>query len=259
MSKTNFVNSVKRFGSKHGPTLLMCSGLLGLGFSTFYCVRATVRSVRLCDEKKKKENKEKLTFKEIFKTCWKEYIPVASAVTLSIPCLIIGNRISNKRYTAAAAAYTSSVAALQEYKDATKEAVGDKKFEAIEQKVAQEQVEKTLTNVNREILMTNDDEIVFLESLTGRYFKSTWNKIQDSCNRMNELCVTGSSLYFSMNEWFSELGLDTINVMGDDMGWGIGISGGKSGLLKIHMSSCITPDKKPCAVIEYDVLPRKVE
>ena len=70
--------------------------------------------------KKKELKKDKLTLKEVFKETWKLYLPVVISTAVSIPCIITGNRVSNKRNMALAAVYTISETALQEYREKNK-------------------------------------------------------------------------------------------------------------------------------------------
>ena len=72
-----------------------------------------------------------MTVKETFKLTWKLYLPVALSTVASIPCIVMSNKVSNKRYAALATAYTISEAALQEYQEKTKEIVGEKKAKQI--------------------------------------------------------------------------------------------------------------------------------
>lgn len=249
---SKFFNSVGNFGRKHSPEILMGMGITGLLFSATWAVKATIKAVRICDEKRANENKEKLTAKEVIKTTWKLYLPVVASVFVSVPCIIAGNRVSSKRTAALAAAYTISETALQEYQTKTKEIVGEKKVKQIEEAVAKEQVAKT--KETKEIVLSDDSEQLFFEPLSGRYFKSTWNAIQKACNDINEEALGSSTGMYSLNDWFEKIGLDMTDV-GDMLGWCTPTYGCSQGLMRISLTTTVTKDNKPCGCIQYDVRP----
>ena len=252
MSKGNFLNSLNNFRVKHEPEILMATGLAGLTFSTVWAVKATIQAVRACDAKKVNENKAKLTFKEVIKTTWKYYLPVVGSMAASIPCIIIGNRVSSKRNAALAAACTLSETALKEYQAKTKELIGEKKEAKIKEAVAQEAVNKA--KETKEIILNSDDEQLFFEPLSGRYFKSSWNKIQQACNDINEKALGSTTGMYSLNDWFEAIGLDETDV-GDMLGWCTPGYGCSQGLMRISLESTVTKDNKPCGCIYYDVRP----
>ena len=125
----NIFKTLKPFLAKYEPEILMAMGISGMIFSTIWSVKATKTAVRKIDIKKEELNKDKLTLQEVVKETWKLYLPVVLSTAISVPCIIAGNRVSNKRNMALAAAYTISETALQEYQDKTKEVLGEKKYE----------------------------------------------------------------------------------------------------------------------------------
>lgn len=258
MSKLpNVFNAMNTFRVKHEPEILMGMGIAGLTFSVVWGIKTTIKMTHKYDEECANKNKSKLTFGETFKLCWKAYLPVAVATCVSIPCIIAGNKVSSKRNAALAAAYTISETALQEYKDKAKEVLGDEKVKKIEQAIDQEKVDKSPQN-SKEVIICGEGEQIFLESLTGRYFKSDWNFLQQTANQMNEGCLLGNSMAFTVNQWLDMIGVGGTDRLFDQLGWGIDTLGGRQSLLKIRMSTCKTSDNKACCVLAYDVLPEKI-
>lgn len=250
-TKPNFLTTVNAFRVKHEPEILMSMGLAGLTFSVVWGIKTTVEAVKICEELKTQKNVDKLTAGEVIKATWKKYLPIVITTGLSIPCIIMGNRVSSKRNAALAAAYTISETALQEYKDKTKEIVGEKKEKAITDAIAQDKVDKATET--KEVVMIGDGEHLFLDSISGRYLKTDWNTIERAANELNEKALGSAFGSFTLNEWFSALGLET-TVIGDELGWAAPSYNSK-GLLKIEMSTAKTKDGKPCGVIIYKTRP----
>ena len=234
----------------------MSVGITGLCFSVVWGIKSTVKAVKICDNKKNELGREKLTSKEIFKYTWKTYLPVVVSTALSIPCIIAGNRVSSKRNAALMAAYTISETALREYQNKAKEIIGEEKEKEIKDAIAQDKINASKQD-SKEIIITNDEEQIFFEPLSGRYFKSSWNKISEAVNDLNEKALASVVGYYTLNDLYEELGLDPVEL-GNSLGWGTpGLVPG-CGLLKIKMATAKTKDNKPCGCIDYIYYPYSI-
>lgn len=245
------------FVDKYKPELLMAGGLAGLVFSVVWCGVATAKVVKLCEQKLMMEGKDKLSFKEKLKIAWKQYLPVVLSAGISIPCIILGNRVSSKRAAMLTAAYTLSNATLQQFQNKTAEVIGEKKAKEIKEQVVNEQISKSNSKTNsesKEVIINNDYEQLFYEELTGRYVKTSWNKLEAAKNKLNAAALASDNGSFSMNDWFEEIGLDFVKS-GDRIGWGTPAAAMYKGILDIELGSRITKDNKVVAAIVYKVEP----
>lgn len=247
----NPLTYIKPFVSKHEPEILMSMGIGGMIFSLAWGIKASFKAARAIDKYKKTYGKDKLTAKETIKLTWKLYLPTVLSVAASVPCVIMSNKVSNKRYAAIATAYTISEAALQEYKDKTKEIIGEKKTKQIEESISDDRVTKTYSGGNQVILTGNGDSL-FYEPLSGRYFKSNWNDILKAANELNSEAITNMSGQTTLNDWFQKIGLETTEI-GETLGWNL--MNNSSNLIDISISSHITKDNVPCGAIYYNRQP----
>lgn len=247
----NPLTYIKPFVSKHEPEILMSMGIGGMIFSLAWGIKASFKAARAIDKYKETYGKDKLTAKETIKLTWKLYLPTVLSVTASVPCVIMSNKVSNKRYAAIATAYTISEAALQEYKDKTKEIIGEKKTKQIEESISDDRVTKTYSGGNQVILTGNGDSL-FYEPLSGRYFKSNWNDILKAANELNSEAITNMSGQTTLNDWFQKIGLETTEI-GETLGWNL--MNNSSNLIDISISSHITKDNVPCGAIYYNRQP----
>lgn len=247
---SNILKTLKPVLVKHEPDILMYMGLAGLAGSMVLLVKSTIDAVKSVNNRKVELNKERLPVKEVIKASWKYYIPPVILTAASVPCIIMGNRVSNKRTAALAAAYTISETALQEYQNKTKEIVGEKKEQQIREAAAKETVEKTHKQGSTLVLGSGDS--LFYDEISGRYFKSTWNKVLKAANELNALAIGGNDV-ITLNQWFEEIGLDPIDI-GENRGWSVYDNGAK-GLINISLTSILTEDKTPCAAIHYENRP----
>ena len=247
----NPLTYIKPFVSKHEPEILMSMGIGGMIFSLAWGIKASFKAARAIDKYKETYGKDKLTAKETIKLTWKLYLPTVLSVAASVPCVIMSNKVSNKRYAAIATAYTISEAALQEYKDKTKEIIGEKKTKQIEESISDDRVTKTYYGGNQVILTGNGDSL-FYEPLSGRYFKSNWNDILKAANELNSEAITNMSGQTTLNDWFQKIGLETTEI-GETLGWNL--MNNSSNLIDISISSHVTKDNIPCGAIYYNRQP----
>lgn len=238
---------LRPFIIKHEPELLMALGIGGLTFSIAWSIKASFNASRKIDDYKKSKQIEKITPKETFKLVWKDYLPVVISTAVSVPCIIFGNRVSNKRYAALAAAYTISETALQEYQETARAIVGDKKAKQIQETVEAKKVEETYKGVNQVILTGNGDSL-FFEPLSGRYFTSNWNSISKAANELNAEALGSFGGQITLNDWFCRIGLEETDI-GYSMGWDL--NGDPTNLISIELSSHLTKDNIPCGSISY--------
>lgn len=251
----NILKTIKPFVVKHEPDILMYMGLAGIVGAVIMTVKSTVDAVDRLNALKEELNKEKLPKKEVFKTVWKCYIPPLILATVSIPCIIAGNRVSNKRNAALAAAYTISETALQEYQDKTKEIVGEKKEQKIREETNKEMVEKAYKQHGTTLIAGNGENL-FYDELSGRFFSSTWNRVLKSANELNAAAIGGRDT-ITLNEWYEAIGLDEVQL-GEERGWSI-YNDGARGLVKISLTSILTSENIPCAAIHYENRPYELK
>lgn len=250
----NVLTTVKPMLVKHEPDILMGLGLAGLVGSMGLIVKSTISAVNRVNARKVELNKERLTKKEVFKTVWKCYIPPIIAVAVSIPCVVMGNRVLTKRNAALAAAYTISETALQEYQNKAKEIVGEKKEQQIREATSKELVDKSYKKGTT--VITGNGDSLFYDELSGRYFKSTWNKVLKSANELNAAAIGGTDI-ITINDWFQAIGLDPVNL-GEERGWSV-YNNGPKGLISISLTSTLTSDDIPCACIHYENRPYELK
>ena len=255
MSKPNMADlfkNVKMSLSKHSPEILTSLGIAGMITTTVLAVKATPKALDLiaeAEEEKTEEYGEELTKVEVVKAAWKPYIPAAVTGITSIACLIGANSVNAKRNAALATAYNLTATAFSEFKNATVETVGEKKEQIIRNKVAEEQVNKEPVNQSA-IIVSGTGTTRCFDTITKRRFISDIETIRRIVNELNRRMVNGED-YISLNEFYTELGLDEVSV-GDDLGWNVA-----RGLIDVNFSAQLDTDGIPCIVIDYSVAPKR--
>lgn len=268
MNKLNLsstIKSAKEMVSKCSPEILTGFGIAGFVTTTVLAVKATPKALQLIDEKKMEifddldpkdipgnnVDYHEISLKptEVIKAAWKPYIPAIVTGIASTACLIGANSVNAKRNAALATAYKLSEAALVTYKEKVIETIGEKKEEEVRKKIAQKHIDDAPAP-SKEIMVICGDEVLFLDAISKRYFKSTVNEIDSIVNKLNADMITGEP-YISLSQFYDEIGLShTTNS--DEIGWSLFYGG----TIQIEYTPGITEDNKPCFVLDYMVRPR---
>lgn len=258
MSKPNvskFFKNAQMVISKHSPEILTGIGVAGMITTTVLAVRATPKALRLIDEKKKEEGKDKLTAMDTVKTTWKCYIPATITGVTSIACVIGASKVNLKRNAALATAYKLSETALTEYREKVIETLGEKKEKLVREKISSDRVEQNPIS-NSTVYVTGNGDSLFLEPISKRYFKSDIEKIRGVVNTLNERMYNDVFGHISLGDFYDELGLAQTDIS-EDIGWSI-----EKGSIKIEFHPVLCDDEnspyynKPCLAIYYVTAPK---
>ena len=256
-SKTpKFIKSISSTLSKHGPEILTGIGVAGAITTTVLAVKATPKALRILEEERVYLADEsgylpeeiKIPPIDMVKLCWKCYIPAAITGVASIACIIGASSANVRRNAALATAYKLSETALTEYREKVVETIGEKKEQAVRDKVNKEKVEKNPVN-QKEVIVTGAGDTLILEPISGRYFKSKVDLIKKAENQLNKQMLQSFTGYASVNDFYDEIGLERIAV-GDDLGWNA------ENLINIRIGSTVVDEDTPCIVIDHVNLPK---
>ena len=141
---------------KHSPAILTGLGIIGIGSTVVFAVRATPKALDLIDDayldKARCDHDEmysmegepvishKLEYlgvRDTVKATWKCYIPAAVMGAFTIACFIGSNRVSALRTAALSSAYSMTEKALNTYEQKVIDILGADKIEEIIEAIAQ--------------------------------------------------------------------------------------------------------------------------
>ena len=246
----NFIKNTKCFLGKHSPEILTGIGIAGMVTSTVLAVKATPKALVLLEEARTNEDgtlKDKLTIVETVKVAWKPYVPAVAVGIASISCIIGASRVNYKRNAALATAYALSERTLINYRDKVIETLGEKKEKEVRDKISQDEIDKKPIS-SSQVIITPKGNTLFMDSITGRYFRSDLDSIKKAVIALN--MEISHQNYISLNEFYSNIGLDRISN-GDNLGWNI-----DNGYVEIDYSTCLADNDEPCIVIDYISQPK---
>ena len=236
-----FGNKVIKFIKNNDTNILTGIGIAdGLGLGAYLWYRTGQKVQNKINNKQNEENR-KLSMKEKVKETWKIFILPVANTAISGGLLIYSAKVGNKRLAALASAYNLTEVALQQYMEKTKELVGDKKAEAITQKVAEE----NFNNDNSQPITVVKDGIVLQEPATRIKFTTTWDKVDLAIERTQKAAMLGNG-EVSLSYFIRELGLEPSEAT-DMLGWDIN----QNGDIRISKVSILDKDGIPCGSLDY--------
>lgn len=244
MNLKNCVTSTKNFLSKNSPAILTGIGIAGMATSTVLAVQATPKALLLLEEEKRNQNVNTLDIKETIRVAWRPYVPAAIIGALSVTCIIGASAIHTKRNAALATVYAISERTLLNYKDKVVEAIGEKKEKEIRDSIAQDKVNENPVS-STYIIDASKGNTLFMDSFTGRYFKSDMNAVKNAEIDINRELL--SQNYISLNSVYSILGLEKVK-RGYDLGWNV------DNKFEFEFSTTMAEDTA-CIVLDFSVPP----
>ena len=248
---------------KHSPAILTGLGIIGIGSTVVFAVKATPKAIDLIDDayldKASCDHDEMYSMtgepfidhkikylgaKDVVKATWKCYIPTAVMGAFTIACFIGSNRVSALRTAALSSAYSMTEKALQTYEQKVIDILGADKNEEIREAIAQDQIDSSTDNMIIPTYSTGSE--LCYDCLTGQYFWSDRESIREKVNDFNEMLL--KDMYGDKNEWLLSLGCNQVED-GDLLGWN------SDKLLDVNIKSLVAPNGKPCLALSYYTKP----
>lgn len=245
---------VEKFTLDNSPAILTGVGAFGSVTSVVLAVKASLKAARMIDLEKVtrwRMNPESgetvldIDSKDKVKLVWKEYVPSAGVLTISVASIICANRVSTKRAAALAAAYSLSEKAYSEYREKIVEKFNANKERQVRDEIAQDRVTENPPQ-GTQIILTGNGDVVCYELPTGRYFRSNMEKLRSVQNDVNaQVNELGQA---SLSDLQVALGLKE-TPYSEELGWTT------SRLLDLQFSAVLTDDNQPCISINYHTEP----
>ena len=205
------VHRASLYVRRNAPTILTCVGSIGVVATSVMAVKATPKALQLLEEAKADKG-DKLTKLEIVAVAWPAYIPAIVTGAATIACIFGANVLNQCQQASLASAYALIDNSYKEYKKKVEELYGKESNAQVQQEIAK--VKYKENDIQQE-----DDELLFYDEFSGRYFNATMERVLVAEYQVNrELHNTGHD---TLNHFYELVGLDPIGD-GDALGWSEG-------------------------------------
>lgn len=241
--KTNIIlKKTVAFFKKHSTVISTGLIISGLTATVMCAIKDTPKAEMIINDATK-EKGEELTKIEKTKLYAKSYwrtIALGAATIL----LVVGSQVlKDKSYASLATAYTIAEKKVMDYKDAVKEAVGEKKSEEINELLTKKQLEEKRSK-DTKIYDTNSGNTLFFDTWSGREFKSNMESVRKAINDINRMMLEDG--YVSVGELYWKLNLPD-SEMGNNHGW----NSYANKNVDVIWGSMVTEDGVPCITMRF--------
>ena len=238
------LNKITKFGVKHGSELMTGLAIIGLAKTVYDACKSTPKALRVLEDEEKEKivtEGRNLTRIEKCKILATEYSSTIVWGVLTSSCIIGSNVISNKQKkrlmfenAALMTSYTTTKNLFDRYKKAVAETVEENSVDKIQDYMVGESL-KDAGVINQESIQKykndaqdeNDDNVLqailessgdiwFVDSRTGRPFKSSIQKIDDAINELNNILNNDHTA--TVSDLYDLLGLEHTDDS-DYLGW----------------------------------------
>ena len=234
--------------SDNSPAILTGLAVTGVATTAIFAAKAGYKTGYTVAEAQRAEdenNEPMPSNKDLAKELWKDYIPTAAIGVATVSCVVGATAVGSRRTAALAGAYTLTERAFKEYQAKVVETIGETRDRTIRDEIAKDRLDRNPVS-KAEVIITGNGDVLCYDSLTGRYFQSSIEKIRRAENDLNFQILDEG--YASQNELYAKIGLDRVRN-GDDLGWRY------EGRLDISFTTSLSDDGRPCVVLNYGVEP----
>lgn len=243
------MNEFSAFVSRNKPGLVMGLGLASMVLSAFAAWRYSPMARDAIEERKQELGVDRLEPMDTIKTAGPYVVPTLVFGAVGVGCVLGANKMNLDRGAAMAAAYAISETSLRNYREHTREIVGEKKEKEIREEIAKDSYKEAEKNNKVLVLSNGSGDFWIYDELTRQRFKSTVQKVHDAIIRLNYKQIHEGPI--SVNEYCSEMEEENIEF-GDAIGWDIN----RNGLIKIYSPTATVMDNgEPCIIITHEVGP----
>lgn len=236
-----------RFMKKHAPTILTAVGSGGAVTSVVMAIKATPKAMQLIEERKKREQKEKLTPLETVDTCWKVYIPTGSTLVMAVACVIGANCLNLKSQAALLGLYSAQGELIKDFKKKVNDSIGPEESKRLMNETIADKLRHDQRVINFEPIRPG--EFPVHDELTGQVFSSTKQEVEMHILEAKNMLYETPFNELTQNEWLMNLGARTVKL-GDEYAWTT-----ETGFYAEVYTLDI--NNTPCYTIRYEIDPVK--
>lgn len=257
-----FLTKTGQVISKNSPIIAASLGVIGLGCAVYSAIKATPKAMKMVEEAQETKDKEAaakafsehtevpdstLTKKEKLVIYGKCYWKTAALTAVTAACTIGAVLLANRQTKAMTLLYGTAATTLEQYKNAAKEVVGEKKERQITDKARIDSAPKDALDDDDAYICTGNGNQRFIEGITKRQFTHDFDGIRKAVNELNaSLLQTGQ---LTLNDYYYAMGLEELtNDIGNMIGWRYDSPYGYGRLLDVEFTSMITPNDKTVAI-----------
>ena len=202
------LNALKVFVKKNGSTFLTCIGSAGVVTTSIMAVKATPKAMILLDDARKEKGDNLTKFEKVM-VAGPAYVPAVVVGASTIVCIFGANALNKHQQAALMSAYALLDSSYKEYKSKIVDLYGEEADSQVREEIAKDKY----TGDDKP---TDNDNLLFYDEFSGRYFESTTTKVLKAEYELNK--KISSCGVACLNDFYHALDLEPTEY-GDHLGW----------------------------------------
>lgn len=202
------MNASKMFVKKNGSTILTCVGSAGVVVTSIMAVKATPKAIMLLDDARTEKGDDLTKFEKVM-VAGPAYIPAVVVGVSTIACIFGANALNKRQQAALMSAYALLNNSYKEYKSNVANLYGEEADSRVREEIAKDKY----TGNDKS---NDNDNVLFYDEFSGRYFESTTTDILKAEYEINKKISGCGGAY--LNDFYHALGLDPTEY-GGHLGW----------------------------------------
>lgn len=213
------LRTMKLFTSGHAPEILMAVGTGGFVATVVMAAQATPKAMLKLERAEAEamhlpKSRQKVFVFAKVAPC---YIPAAVMGAASLGCFFKAHTVHVERQVALASLYSMASQTLNQYQDKLVERFGEDVHEKVLERVLDDGDVPAEVQEEARTLPSADDEVLFYDRTTGRYFRCTKAGVREAESMVvKQTCDEG---FCTLNYFYEYLGVEDNTFIGEAIGW----------------------------------------
>lgn len=246
MQISDLLKSTQELVKHNAPAILTGVAVAGTLSTAYLAATAGWKASKLIDHEELRLGHPitgpiRLSTKERAKIAWPLFIPAVGVGTMTIACVLGANHLQGQRAAALAGAYSLSEKAFSEYRAKVIERTSVVKEQQVRDSIAQDQIDRNPPTHSEIHILPNSDQTCY-DSMTGRYFTTTSEKLRSAENTFNKTLLDNG--YASLNDFYDLIGLRGTTA-GEELGWTT------DRLVELHVTTTMDDAQRPCLSLGF--------
>lgn len=204
----NLLDKSKRFITRNAPTILTVAGGVGVVATSVLAVKATPKVLTILKEAEEEKGEELTTMEKVVVAA-PSYIPAVVTGAATVACIVGANILNKRQQASLASAYAMLDMSYKEYRKKVDELYGEGANDHVREEISKDKYKK-------EEIPSDNGDALFFDEFSGRFFRSTIEKVLQAENLVNRDLVM--QYYCTLNDFYGYLGIPHVDG-GYEIGW----------------------------------------
>lgn len=216
MNFQHLIQNVGRSIQQNSPNILSGIAVGGVVATAYFTHKAATKAA-VVKANYAYENGSEIEPKVLVDEVWRDYVVPISIAVITVTCIVGSRAIDQRRQTALISMVALGERTLSEYREKTREIVGEKKEDEIRNEIVKDRMAE---NPDQDVVILTGNDIRVYDVFSDRYFTSDVETLRRAQNDVNSYCY--HHMYANLNMFYSAVGLQPL-PLGEELGFNMDV------------------------------------